>query len=123
MGETVILEVPDGLAKRAQEIAVQSHRSVNDMLAEWLDRTVAEPPIESLSDGQILALCDLQMDSAEQMDLSGLLGRHREGALRSAEYRRLDELMQVYRQGLVRKARASKVAVERGLRPPLEYEG
>lgn len=32
---------------------------------------------------------------------------------------RLDELMHLYRRGLVRKAQALKVAVERGLRPPL----
>jgi hypothetical protein len=32
---------------------------------------------------------------------------------------RLDELMQVYRHGWVRKAQALQVAVQRGLRPPL----
>ena len=35
------------------------------------------------------------------------------------ETARLDELMGVYRQGLVLKARAIKEAVTRGLRPPL----
>jgi hypothetical protein len=44
---------------------------------------------------------------------------NREGQLDDQEANQLDELMQVYRSGLVRKARALKVAVERGLRPAL----
>jgi hypothetical protein len=36
-----------------------------------------------------------------------------------AEVKRLDDLMEVYRRALVRKARAMKVAVERSLKPPL----
>jgi hypothetical protein len=48
-----------------------------------------------------------------------LQARHREGQLNDAEVRQLDELMQVYRRGLVSKARALKVAVERGLKPTL----
>jgi len=47
------------------------------------------------------------------------LVRNREGQLDNEETNQLDELMQVYRGGLVRKARALKVAVERGLRPAL----
>ena len=34
--------------------------------------------------------------------------------------RRLDELMHVYEQGLLRKAQALRVAVQRGLREPLQ---
>jgi hypothetical protein len=31
---------------------------------------------------------------------------------------RLEDLLQIYRRGMVRKAQAHKVAVERGLQPP-----
>ena len=54
-----------------------------------------------------------------EQELGDLLARNREGQLSDSERARLDELMQIYRRGLVRKAQALKVAVERDLRPPL----
>ncbi|MEH2236282.1 hypothetical protein [Nostoc sp.] len=80
---------------------------------------ITELPMESLPDNQVLVLCDMQMQSQQQEVFSALLARHREGQLNDAEVRQLDELMQVYRRGLVSKARALKVAVERGLKPTL----
>jgi hypothetical protein len=70
----------------------------------------------------VLVLCDMQMDDARQMELSDLLADNREGALDGAKHKRLDELMLVYRRGTVRKAQALKMAVERGLRPPLNWQ-
>jgi hypothetical protein len=58
----------------------------------------------------------MQMEPEQQAALSNLLDRNREGELDNEEVNQLDELMQVYRRGLVRKAQALKVAVERGLR-------
>jgi hypothetical protein len=72
--------------------------------------------IAQMSDEQVLALCDGMLSADEQARLSELLGRHGEGELDGAEVGELDGLMQVYRTGLVRKAEAWKVAVERGLR-------
>ena len=59
------------------------------------------------------------MNSSQQTALSDLLALNREGQLSETNTKQLDALMQVYRQGLVRKARALKVAVDRGLRPAL----
>jgi len=67
----------------------------------------------------VLALSNAQMEPQTHEELSNLLARNREGQLDEAARRRLDELMQIYRSGWVRKAQALKVAVERGLRPPL----
>jgi hypothetical protein len=119
MAETVTLELPEEVARRAREVAVRTHRRPESVLLEWIGRAVAEPPVESLPDDQVLALCDMQMDVEQQETLGDLLARNQEGLLSSAERARLDELMQTYRRGLVRKAQALKVAVERGLRPPL----
>lgn len=119
MSEIVRLELPEQVALRAKEMATRTHRRLEDVLVEWLDRAAAEPPVESLPDEQVLALCDLQMDAGQQEELGDLLARNREGQIDEAERGRLEELMLVYRRGLVRKARALKVAVERGLRPPL----
>ncbi len=119
MSEIVTLELPEKVTLRAKEMAARTRRRVEDVLVEWLDRAATEPPVESLPDDQVLALCDLQMDGEPQEELSDLLARNREGQLNATERGRLEELMLVYRRGLVRKAQALKVAVERGLRPPL----
>lgn len=76
----------------------------------------AELPVESLPNEQILAMCDLQIEPQLQEVLSDFLARQREGQLNDTEVRQLDELMKVYRRGLVSKAKALKVAVERGLK-------
>ncbi|MBC7880459.1 MAG: hypothetical protein H7Y37_03935 [Anaerolineae bacterium] len=76
--------------------------------------------IESLSDQQVLDLADIQMSPDQQLALSKLLDDGREGLLNETTTLQLDQLMQIYRRGLVRKAQALKVAVSRGLRHPLD---
>lgn len=122
MAEIVTLELPETLAQQARAIAALTHRRLEDVLVEWIDRAVTELPVESLPDEQVLALCEMQMESEQQEVFSDLLARNREGQLIDREVSQLDELMQVYRRGLVRKARALKVAVERGLKPALNYQ-
>lgn len=55
------------------------------------------------------------MDEGQQARLTDLLARQREGTLTTEERGQLDTLMGVYRRGMVRKAQALKVAVDRGL--------
>ncbi len=119
MAEIVTLELSEELALRAKDIATRTSRRLEDVLLEWIDHAAAEPPPELLSNSQILALCELQMEVEQQDELSDLLARNREGLLDETKRQRLDELMQVYRRGLVRKAQALQIAVGRGLRPPL----
>jgi hypothetical protein len=119
MAEIVTLQLPETLAQKAKEIAAFTHRRLEDVLLEWIDRAITELPVESLPDEQVLAMCDMQMETEQQELFSDLLARNREGQLNNTEVRQLDELMQVYRRGLVNKARALKVAVERGLKPPI----
>ena len=82
-----------------------------------------EPPVESLPDRELLAVCDATLTEVEQDALTALLSRHGEGSLSAAETARLDALMAAYRQGLVVKARALREAVARGLRPSLADDG
>jgi hypothetical protein len=119
MAEIVTLQLPETLAQKAKEIAAFTHRRLEDVLLEWIDRAITELPVESLPDEQVLAMCDMQMETEQQELFSDLLARNREGQLNNTEVRQLDELMQVYRRGLVNKARALKVAVERGLKSPI----
>ena len=120
MGQTITLDLPADVAQRAAAVAQQTHRQVEDVLLEWLGRAATDVPIESLPDDQVLTLCDLEMSRIEQDELSALLDRQREGTLDDAARRRLDTLMATYRRGMVQKAQALHVAVERGLRPPLD---
>lgn len=120
MGQTVSIDLPPDLAQRAAAVAQQTHRRVEDVLLEWLGRAASDVPIESLPDDQVLALANREMSQSEQRELKALLARQREETLDEVARHRLDELMASYRRGMVEKAHALKVAVERGLRPPLD---
>jgi hypothetical protein len=111
----VILEVPEEVAREAQAVADRTGQRVEEVLAAWLGRLADEMPVESLSDERVLELCNLQMTPDQQAELSDLLAANREHTLGGDQSVRLDALMQTYRQGLVRKAEALKVAAQRGL--------
>lgn len=119
MAEVVTLELSDRLAHQARDLAADAHRRFEDLLIELIERSLTEIPVESLPDEQVLKLCEQQLEAEQQARLDDLLVRNREGDLQESEIRQLDELMQIYRRGLVRKARALKVAVDRGLKAPL----
>lgn len=121
MSELLTLELPDELARRARELAAAAtNRRVEDAAVEWISQAVIEPHVESLPDAELLALCDSELSAAEQAELTRLLGEQREGELSAADVPLLDELMVVYRRGLIAKARAWKEAVSRGLRGPID---
>ena len=48
MAEIVTLQLPETLAQRAKEIAAFTHRRLEDVLLEWIDRAITELPMESL---------------------------------------------------------------------------
>lgn len=75
--------------------------------------------LDLLNDEELLAVCDYQPDAPYEEALSDLLECNREGTLNETGRRKLDDLMQTYREGLVRKAQALNVAVSRDLRPRL----
>lgn len=79
-----------------------------------------ERPLESLPDAEVLALTKLNFTSDQEEEFSELLALNREGEIDEEGRKRLDELMRIYERGLLRKAQALRVAVERGLRNPLQ---
>ncbi len=123
MSEIVTVEIPPELAKQARALAVALNRRLEDAVVDWIGRAVADPPVESLPDAELLALADAMLDAAAQDDPDDLLARLCEGRLSDPERARLDELMAAYRRGLVLKSRALKEAVARGLRPRLSGHG
>ena len=79
----------------------------------------APAAISEMSDAEVLALSDLAMDPVQDRRLSELLDQQQAGTLGADERGELDALMQVYQEGLLRKAQALGEAVHRGLRAPL----
>jgi len=119
MTQTVTLELPETLAQRARAEAERTHRRLEDVLLGWIDHRATPMAVETMSDEQVLAIAETEMDPGQQAELSEFLDLQREGQLAELARTRLEDLMTAYRRDLVRKARATKVAVERGLIPPL----
>ncbi len=119
MAEMYTVELSEKVVYRAREVADRTQRRVEDVLAEWMEHFVDDMPVEMLVDDHVLQIATMQLPEDQQSELSDLLSKNREGELDDAGHKRLDELMAVYRLGLVRKAKAIKVAVERGLISPV----
>jgi len=119
MGKTITLDLPNDLEESLDAIAAESHRPLEDVLIEWLSIIAKEIPVHLLTDEQVLALRDMQMDQSQQEEMSDLLAAQGDGTIDDAGRKRLKELLDIYGDGMVRKATALQVAVERGLQAPI----
>jgi hypothetical protein len=115
----ITLNIPDQLAQEARFVAARTQRRVEDVLQEWLSHYMSERPVETMTDEAVLKLSNMQMPDYQQQELSDLLELNRENKLTVGDRKRLDELMTIYSQGMIRKAEALKVAVERNLMAPI----
>jgi hypothetical protein len=128
MSRQVIVDLPDDVYRRAENLARLSRREVGDVLADAitlslpsLDGPGAEGrPMAGLSDREVIELTELQLTPTQDRRLSKLLDRRQAQRLAEKERTELQGLMQRYQQGLLRKAEALAEAVRRGLRGPLE---
>ncbi len=128
MSTQVTVTLPDDVLQRAELWAQHTNRPVADFLAETIElslRPLGVPPnghgpVETWSDEEVLVAADAGMPPKEDHRLSDLLYCQQAGTLTDAERAELTALMQVYQEGLLRKARALREAVRRGLRGPLE---
>jgi len=127
MNAQVIVDLPDDVLQRATRLAQLTSRKLSDVLVDALDlslpalgqpETNAEP-LTKLSDKAILALTQLQMNPDNDSELSELLYKQQAGPLSEIERIELARLMQIYQDGLLRKAQALAEAVKRGLHPSL----
>ena len=123
-----MVTLPDEVYRRAARLAQLASRDVADLLAEAI--TLSLPPltlppasvrtVSELSDEEVLALTALQMAPERDRRLSTLLHKQQAGELSDPERSELLALMQLYQEGLLRKAQALHEAVRRGLCAPLE---
>lgn len=126
MSTQLTLDLPENLVARAQTIALRAGQSVNDLLTESIELslkpwgTVVEGDIHQCGDEDVLKACDLELSTEDDRRLTELLQRQQAETLLVQEQAELTSLMQVYQEGLVRKAEALREAVRRGLRGPVQ---
>ena len=128
MTTQVTLSLPDETYRRAERLARLTGRQVNDVLADTIHISLQPlgpqaptgKPVVEMSDAEVLTVADSQMDVTQDRRFSDLLNKQQAGILADNEQPELLALMQVYQEGLLRKAQALKEAVHRGLREPLE---
>jgi hypothetical protein len=114
----ITIDLPPEVVEQIRLEATRQGLEPGPFLVEFLhDRftDTQELAVEELSDAQVLDLCDRMMTDADQTAMSELLEQNSEGLLTEPGQRQLDALMQIYQTGMVRKAEAWKVAVDRGL--------
>ena len=121
MSTQLTLDLPENLVARAQTIALRAGQSVNDLLAESIELSlkpwgaVVEGDIQQCGDEEVLKACGLELSTEDDRRLTELLQRQQAETLLVHEQAELASLMQVYQEGLVRKAEALREAVRRGL--------
>lgn len=126
MSTQLTLNLSDSLMRRAQAVANRAGRTVNDLLSESIELSLkpwsnsADIELRQCSDDDVILACDLQMSATDDDRLSQLLSDQQSASLTAAEQAELTALMQVYQEGLVRKAEALGESVRRGLRGPVQ---
>ncbi len=128
MTTQVTVTLPDDIYRRAERLAQLTERPIPDILAETIDLSLRPlgpedtmgQPVTDLSDADLLVAADAQMDATADRRFSELLDQQQAGQLTDGDRASLLALMQIYQDGLLRKAKALNEAVHRGLRPPLE---
>lgn len=127
MSTQITITLSDDVYQRAERFARLASRDLASVLAETIQLSIppvsleaaALEPVSALSDEKVMALTELQMEPDQDARLSDLLERQQAGILTEEERPELQPLMQIYQEGLLRKATALSEAVRRGLIEPL----
>lgn len=127
MSTEITITLPDEVYQRAERFARLANRDVSSILADTIQLSIPPvspnvldlEPVANLTDDQVLALTELQMEPDQDARLSELLDRQQSGLLAEGDRLELQTLMQIYQEGLLRKATALSEAVKRGLIEPL----
>jgi hypothetical protein len=116
----ITINLPDDIYERFAHLA---NRDLSSIIADTLTHSFPPmsaqsnslPAISDLSDQQVMELTHLEMEPTQDTRLSELLDKQQSGTLNPAEPQELNTLMQIYQEGLLRKATALTEAVKRGL--------
>lgn len=128
MTTQVTLNIPDDVYQRAEQFARLANRDIASILADTIAQSIpllsahinTLPTVAELTHEQLFALTELQLEPKQDAQLSQLLDQQQTGTLTAEAHLELETLMQIYQEGLLRKATALAEAVKRGLIAPLE---
>ena len=128
MGTQITITLPDELYRQAERFACLANRDLATVLTDAIKGSIPPisaqadtlVPITDLSNEEVMALTELQLKPDQDQRLSLLLDRQQAGLLTQTENQDLQTLMQMYQEGLLRKATALSEAVQRGLMAPLD---
>jgi hypothetical protein len=123
MSTQITITLTDDVYQKADRFARLANRDIASVLADTIQSSIPNiseaattlVPISLLSDADVLALTELQMEPAQDLQLSELLDRQQAGILTDIDRSELQILMQTYQEGLLRKATALSEAVKRKL--------
>ncbi len=128
MGQ-LTLNLPDSLVEHVEYLGRATHRNAEAVLADTLEMMWPAwenlsnrdllPPVEDLSDAEILELADLKMDPVQNERLGEFQSRGKISGLTASEQFELLVLIHLYQIGQVRKSLGLAESVRRGLREPL----
>jgi hypothetical protein len=123
MSTQITITLTDDVYQKADRFARLANRDIASVLADTIQSSIPHiseaattlKPISLLSDVDVLALTELQMEPHQDLQLSELLDRQQAGILTDIDRSELQILMQTYQEGLLRKATALSEAVKRKL--------
>lgn len=123
MSVQVTITLPDKVYEGAERLSRLIGRQVADVMAGIVESSVVSEnttvvfpvSIVSLTDSEVLALANLQMEAHQDQRLSDLLDQQQARNLSKIEAEELQSLLHLYQEGLMRKAQAQHEAVQRGL--------
>jgi hypothetical protein len=123
----VTLNLPDEIYQRAERFARLANRDLASILTDTVvsslpplsDQIDSLQSVEELSDRAILDLANSRLSEVQDLRLSELLDKQREGEMVGDEPQELEALMQIYNEGWLRKTAGLVEAVKRGLMEPM----
>ncbi|CAN5513059.1 hypothetical protein BH10CHL1_BH10CHL1_29600 [soil metagenome] len=105
MSTSTTLEIPQHIASEAERLAKRIQARPDAILKRCIADGMAEQSVNTLFDPAAFESSQMNLTMMQQAELTDLAGRREQG-LSGVEHFRLDELLRLYRQNLVRKAQA-----------------
>ena len=104
MSTQITITLTDDVYQKADRFARLANRDIASVLADTIQSSIPHiseaattlTPISLLSDADVLALTELQMEPAQDIQLSALLDRQQAGLLTDVDRSELQLLMQTY---------------------------
>lgn len=117
----ITISLPEKVFANLSNAAHKSHRRIDEVIAEKIERDFAidadelNKQISICSDKEVLELAEIQMPSEQDALLSHLLNKQNEGNLSADEQKKMWQLMETNRLTTLKKAYALREISRRGL--------